>query len=115
MKIYTTFFGYLTQCKCMTTGDLYPAMDWRSSYVSKCGLVSIWASEHKAPGKYFVYFLPYEPGQEQRYIRFSGDLCALENEYTITTDSSQYIFVKDDNCIATDDKIRLIFAKASIK
>ena len=116
MKSYLTFFGHLIQIKNMKTGEPYPEADWHASYVGKCGLFSVWASENTAPGKYYVYFVPFEPGEKQRYFRSSiGDLVALGKDYTMTTASSQYTIVEDDDCIADADKIMLMFVMGYTK
>ncbi len=94
----------------MKTGKPYPEEDWHYSYVGKPGLISVWASEKTAPGKYYVYFLPLEPGKKPRYLRSSiGDLAALGKDYTMTTARTQYLFVEDDDCMADADKVMLMF------
>ena len=46
--------------------------DCRNDFLGLAGMLCIYVSEHKAPGKRFVYFYPNEPAAEsQRYFKTS--------------------------------------------
>ena len=59
-KLEILIIGYLDLCA-DKNGTEYPESDWRAEYLHKPGLIGIFASEHKAPGKMFAHFFPYDP------------------------------------------------------
>ena len=56
-KKVVKFVGYMDL-------DGNPISDWHEEYLGCAGLLCIYESEHKAPGKKFVYFFPNEPEAE---------------------------------------------------
>ena len=49
--------------KLISVSDLEgnPISDWRGEFVNTVGLLGIFSSERKAPGKQYLYYFPNEP------------------------------------------------------
>jgi len=109
-KLEILIIGYLDLCA-DKNGTEYPERDWRAEYLHKPGLIGIFASEHKAPGKRFAHFYPYEPDSPfQKRLRTSvGDLTIDDDGYnmTITTKNSIYSFTRDDMALSEVEKVVL--------
>ena len=67
--------------------DGTPLSDWHDEYLDLPGMLCIYESEHKAPGKRFVYFYPYEPDNDlQRYFHSTaGNYIESDNIITLVT------------------------------
>lgn len=80
--------------------------DWRSAYCSLSGLIAVFESERKAPGKKFIYFFPKgSAGQQQEWLQTSlGDLQIIDDIYMIVTRNSKYIFRRDDDIFTPEEK-----------
>lgn len=76
-----------------TDADCNPIDDWHRDFLGLEGMLCIYASEHKAPGKRFVYFYPNEPDtQMQRYFNStSGELYEVRNKLILIT-NHRYVF-----------------------
>ena len=111
-KLQRIFFGYLDSCT-DRDGLEYQDNNWRAEYFHKPGLIGIFASEHKAPGKLFAYFFPYEPDLPfQKRLRTSvGDLTIDGDIYTMTTKNSIYSFSSDDLALSETEKA-VLFANS---
>lgn len=76
-----------------------PVEDWRINYVDTVGLLSIYESEHKAPGKYYAYYFPNEPENlMQRYFNTSpsvltekDNMICLERNHIYTFEIGDYL------------------------
>ena len=67
--------------------------DWHDTYMNTSGLLCVYESERKAPGKKFVYYFPNEPEEGfQRYFN------SVSGEFT-----------KTDDVITLEDSHRLVF------
>ncbi len=99
-KKVAKFVGYMDL-------DGNPLSDWHEEYLGCAGLLCIYESEHKAPGKKFIYFYPNEPEAElQRYFNsISGDITESDSKICLDTDR-RYIFELGD-FISEDDLILL--------
>lgn len=106
-KIIAHTFGKLKTAEDITTGKIYT--DWRSEYYDWPGLIVIGESEHKAPGKNFIYVYLNSPGSmEQPYFHTSmGDMTIEEGVITIMTNNSKYIFEEGDFDITEEQKQEL--------
>jgi hypothetical protein len=111
-KLEILIIGYLDLCA-DKNGTEYPERDWRAEYLHKPGLIGIFASEHKAPGKRFAHFYPYEPDSPfQKRLRTSvGDLTIGGDIYTMTTKNSIYSFIRDDLALSETEKA-VLFANS---
>lgn len=81
-----------------------PVSDWHDLYLGLEGMLCIYESEHKAPGKNFIYFYPNEPDTDsQRYFNsISGELTEIGNKLVLETDH-RYEFEIGD-FLSKDDK-----------
>ena len=111
-KLQRIFFGYLDSCT-DRDGLEYQDNNWRAEYFHKPGLIGIFASEHKAPGKLYAHFFPYEPDSPfQKRLRTSvGDLTIGGDIYTMTTKNSIYSFIRDDLALSETEKA-VLFANS---
>ena len=111
-KLQMIFFGYLDSCTDRAGLD-YQDNNWRAEYFHKPGLIGIFASEHKAPGKMFAHFFPYDPDSPfQKRLRTSvGDLTIDGDIYTMTTKNSIYTFIRDDLALSETEKA-VLFANS---
>lgn len=105
MKLLLIFFGKLERC--MTKEDVpYPDADWRTRYVGRPGLIKVYESEHTAAGKKNVFFYPDDPDSlVQEWLGTSaGDLQVEEDVFTLTTENSRYVFVRDEDSLPEENK-----------
>ncbi len=74
-----------------------PVNDWHDDYMNCAGMLCIYESEHKAPGKKFIYFYPNEPeNNNQRWFNStSGTLTETDNELIVES-GHRYVFAKGD-------------------
>lgn len=91
MKYLMSFAGILDAVT-DKSGAPYPPDDWRCAYLHLPGSCAVYQSEHKAPGKVYLCFLPYEPRNPmQRYLRTSAGLLTVgADRWTMTTHNSIY-------------------------
>ncbi len=87
--------------------DDNPISDWHDEFLGLDGMLCIYESEHKAPGKKFVYFYPNEPGADlQRYFNsISGELTETGNKIVLE-ENRRYEFEIGD-FLSEDDKMLL--------
>ena len=111
-KLQRIFFGYLDSCT-DRDGLEYQDNNWRAEYFHKPGLIGIFASEHKAPGKLFAHFFPYNNDSPfQKRLRTSvGDLTIDGDIYIMTTKNSIYSFIRDDLALSETEKA-VLFANS---
>ena len=111
-KLQRIFFGYLDSCT-DRDGLEYQDNNWRAEYFHKPGLIGIFASEHKAPGKLFASCFPSDPDMTfQKLLRTSvGDLTIDCDIYTMTTKNSIYSFSSDDLALSETEKA-VLFANS---
>lgn len=90
-KILKQTAGYLSGIKDMT--DKY------STNLEKPGLIIVGESEHKYPGKRFVYIY-YSNDFTIGYFHTScGNVEEKDNKFIFTSEHSRYEFTIDENCI----------------
>ena len=65
-----------------------PITDLLDDFKNCAGMLCIYESEHKAPGKRFIYFYPNEPlNERQRYFNStSGTMTETDSEIIVETD-----------------------------
>ena len=64
-----------------------------ADYIGLEGLILIWESQKKDPGKAFVHFYPYEDDMMQRYLITSlGELVNDGKTIIVHTKHSTYVF-----------------------
>ncbi len=87
--------------------DGNPISDWHDEYLDTTGLLCIYESEHKAPGKKFVYYYPNEPDAPmQRYFNsVSGELTESDNMIQLD-EVHRYVFEVGD--YITEDDLMLL-------
>ena len=105
MKLVLIFFGKFERC--MTEGGVpYPEIDWRTRLVGRSGLIKVYESEHTAAGKKNVFFYPDDPDSlVQEWLGTSaGDLQVEEDVFTLTTENSRYVFVRDEDSLPEENK-----------
>ena len=83
--------------------DGNPVNDWHDDYMNCAGMLCIFESENKAPGKKFIYFYPNEPdNDEQRFFNsLAGAFTETDNEIMIE-EEHRYVFEKGDY-VSEDD------------
>ena len=80
-----------------------PVNDWHDDYMNCAGMLCIYESEHKAPGKKFFYFYPNEPNSEsQRYFNSISGVMTETNSEIIVEDGHRYVFEKG-NFVSKED------------
>ena len=90
-KIIKQTAGYLSIIKDMT--DKY------STHLEKPGLIIVGESEHKYPGKRFIYIY-YNNDFTIGYFHTScGTVEEIDNKLIFTSEHSRYEFTIDENCI----------------
>ena len=63
--------------------------NWRKEYEGFCGIMHIYQSQHKCPGKHFIVIYDIE----LNYLKTgAGDLIEDGNRITLTTKNSTYTF-----------------------
>ena len=86
--------------------DATPVCDWHDKYIGLKGILRIYESERKAPGKIFIYFYPSEPDYpEQRYFHSSLGILDIENGFLILKTNHIYRF--KDSFIPDEDILLL--------
>lgn len=87
-------------------GNPYPTDDFRSDYYDVPGIIAVYKSKRKAPGKRFAYFFPNEPDStNQRYLRTSlGEMEESGTKITVRTTRSVYKFRIEENCLSQEEK-----------
>lgn len=98
-------YGYV-ESVCSADGKPYQSSDFRSQYYDTPGLIIVFQSEYKNPGKCFAYFFPFEQNDMmQRYLRTSlGNLKQGEKDMTVSTNNSIYKFRLEENCLTEEQK-----------
>lgn len=106
MKLLFAFFGRLEECL-DKDGVPYTETDWRSTYAGLPGLIAVYESERKAPGKKFAYFFPDIPNLVvPDWLRTSaGELQVEDKIYTITTINSRYVFVMNEDALPEENRL----------
>lgn len=104
-KLVKVTYGFVEAVN-TTDGNLYSSDDFRSGYYDAPGMLAIFESECKNPGKHFVYFFPLEQNNlMQRYLRTSiGDLTQNDTTMTVSTKNSIYKFRIEEDCMPGDQK-----------
>ena len=62
---------------------------WRKKYEGFCGIMNLYQSQRKYPGKYFIGIYDIDL---QHLKTSAGDLITDGNQITLTTKNSKYIF-----------------------
>ena len=83
--------------------DGNPVSDWHDDFIDTVGMLCIYESEHKAPGKKFIYYYPNEPDSETlRYfnstpgeISESGNMLILESGHRYTFEQGDFVSDSD--------------------
>lgn len=83
--------------------DGNPVSDWHDEYIDTAGMLCIYESEHKAPGKKFIYFYPNEPDNDsQRYFNStagelteSGNMLILESGHRYAFEQGDFVSEED--------------------
>ncbi len=88
--------------------DGNPVSDWHDEYLGLPGMLCIYESEHKAPGKRFVYFYPNEPDTDgQRYFNsLPGKMKEVDDTLLLEADHL-YKFEMGD-FVSEEDKLLLV-------
>ncbi len=81
-----------------------PVSDWHDEYMGLAGMLCIFESEHKAPGKRFVYFYPNEPDAfDQRYFNSIPGILSESGNTLVLEENHRYEF-EEGEFISEDDK-----------
>ncbi len=83
--------------------DGNPVSDWHDDFIDTVGMLCIYESEHKAPGKKFIYYYPNEPDSETlRYfnstpgeISESGNMLILESGHRYSFEQGDFVSESD--------------------
>lgn len=103
-KLIKFTFGYLDTI-CNSAGSPYPDDNFRSAHCGIPGLIALYQSEHRAPGKQFITFFPYESGVAQRYLKTSvGNFEEQNSSMRMITAHSSYSFHADPDCLTDLEK-----------
>lgn len=105
MKLIDENYGILSSIK-DSNGCEYPKDDWRISYKNLFGIIHVYVSEKKDPGKNIIYFYPEDldrPVPERRWLSTSvGTYQCDGNMLVCTTKNSIYTF---EICHVMNDEI----------
>ncbi|SCY69271.1 hypothetical protein SAMN02910292_02525 [Lachnospiraceae bacterium XBB2008] len=95
----------------VTDLDDTPLSDWRGDYLGLPGMLCIYESEHKVPGKRLVYFFPHEPDKEmQRYMHTTfGDYSESDGIITLT---SHHIYKFEIGDFLSEDEHKILWLNA---
>lgn len=106
-KIIKQTYGKMIAAFCKATGENYT--DWRTRFLDWPGLIVVGESEHKQPGKKFVYLYPNDSENlSQPYFHTSvGDIVMDPRYICIETENSKYIFEIGDFGISEEEKTLL--------
>lgn len=105
-KLVNVTYGYV-EAVSTADGNQYPSDDFRSNYYDVPGMIVVYESIRKAPGKCFAYFFPFEQDDlMQRYLRTSlGELVQDDKIMTVSTKNSIYKFRIEEDCLTEEQKI----------
>ena len=117
-KIVEFTYGKLIRTVNKNTGLLYS--DWRSVFVNRPGLIVIFESEQKVPGRHFIYFYPHDTNSfftDPEVIAFGpayfhtsiGKVSKGQNRIFIDTKNSKYTFVTGEFGLNDLDKRILLY------
>lgn len=117
-KIVEYTYGKLIRAVNKYGGTLYS--DWRNGFMNRPGLIVVYESEHKQPGKHFVYFYPKDTNpffMDPEVIMFEpahfhtsiGDVTRTISRVCIDTKSSKYTFVTGRFDLSDLDKKILLY------
>ena len=102
--------------KLISVSDLEgnPIYDWRGEFVNTVGLLGIFKSERKAPGKHYLYYFPNEPEEvTQRYFHTSvGILTEKDNMIYF---KSNYIYKFELGDFVSDDDYMALLLNAGLE
>ena len=84
--------------------------DWRCIYLDWPGMIVVRKSADD-PDKKVVWLYPYTEGEnEQPYFHTSaGVISGTEENLTIKTPNSEYVFFIDDECLTEEQKSSLFY------
>ncbi len=115
-KLSDTAYGKLIETVNKRTGQ--PYRDWRRMFMDRPGIILIYESERKRPGRFFINFYPKvedpillteqiiacEPPRLRTSI---GDVEKNDTVIQIETEESRYVFEISDVSLAEYDKGKL--------
>ena len=82
-------FGKLVSVEPNDTQKADKAWGWRKKYEGFCGIMNLYQSQRKYPGKYFIGIYDID----LQYLKTSaGDLITDSDQIILTTKNSKYIF-----------------------
>ncbi len=83
--------------------------DWHDEYLNCAGLLCVYESEHKYPGKKFAYFYPNEPDDlMQRYFTvISAIYTENDNRLSLETEVGRFDFEAGE--FISDPDLELLF------
>ena len=88
-KLIKKGFGKLVSVEPNDTQKAGKAWGWRKKHEGFFGIINLYQSERKHPGKYFIGIYDID----LQYLKTSaGDLTTDGNRMTLTTNNSKYIF-----------------------
>ena len=102
------FFGKLISA--VDRYDKQPYRDWRTDFVGKEGMIILYESEHKAPGKIFFHMLVGVGGWMHCTV---GDWEPGGEKDSIITRNSFYTFTRQHNLSREEKQVLLERAVAS--
>lgn len=91
-----------------------PINDWRCEFVNTVGLLGIFSSERKAPGKQYLYYFPNEPEEVmQRYFHTSvGILTEKDNMICF---EGNHIYKFEVGAFISDDDLMALLLNAGLE
>lgn len=100
-------YGYFKKCENKKTVE--KKIDVKE-FINKAGLIAVFESEKKMPGKRFIYFCPNEPNATfQRYFATTpGEIEEIDGKLLIETMHSIYTFKLDEDGVSKSDKDLLV-------
>ncbi len=82
-------YGRVVSVEPRNPSEISQAWNWRKEFEGFCGVMHIYQSQRKHPGKHFIVM--YD--MEQNYLKTgAGELIEFENRITLTTKNSIYTF-----------------------
>ena len=82
-------YGRVVSVELRNPSEICQERNWRKEFEGFCGVMHIYQSQHKSPGKHYIVIYDIA----KNYLKTgTGDLVECKNRITLTTKNSIYTF-----------------------
>ena len=82
-------YGRVVSVELRNPSEICQERNWRKEFEGFCGVMHIYQSQHKSPGKHYIVIYDIA----KNYLKTgAGDLVECKNRITLTTKNSIYTF-----------------------